>query len=79
MPRGRANRKPSRELLERLARNVRDKRTARQWTQADLGKRLRVHPTLVSHIEQGRKNITIGTLEQLAKTLGVSVVDLLAP
>ena len=79
MPRGRVNSKPSRELLARLSRNVCDKRAALQWTQADLAKRLRVHKTLVSRIEQGRSNITIGTLEQLAKALGVSVVDLLAP
>ena len=79
MPRGRVNSKPSRELLARLSRNVRDKRAAREWTQEALAKRLRVHKTLVSRIEQGRSNITIGTLEQLAKALGVSVVDLLAP
>lgn len=79
MPRGRVNSKPSPELLARLSRNVCNKRTARQWTQEDLAKRLRVHKTLVSRIEQGRSNITIGTLEQLAKALGVSVVDLLAP
>jgi transcriptional regulator with XRE-family HTH domain len=79
MPRGRVNSKPSRELLARLSQNVYDKRTARQWTQAELAKRLRVHKTLVSRIEQGRSNITIGTLEQLAKALGVSVIDLLAP
>ena len=79
MPRGRVTSKPSRELLARLSRNVREKRTARQWTQADLAKRLRVHKTIISRIEQRRSNITIGTLEQLAKALGASVIDLLAP
>lgn len=79
MPRGRVNSKPSRELLARLSRNVCAQRAARQWTQADLAKRLKVHKTLVSRIEQGRSNITIGTLEQIAKALGVSVIDLLAP
>jgi UDP-N-acetylglucosamine 1-carboxyvinyltransferase len=79
MPSGRPNSKPSRELLARLSRNVRESRKSRQWTQEDLAMCLRVHKTLVSRIEQGRSNITIGTLEQLAKALGVSVIELLAP
>jgi ribosome-binding protein aMBF1 (putative translation factor) len=79
MPRARVNSKPSRKLLALLTRNLRAKRAARQWTQADLAQRLGVHKSLVARIEQGRSNITIGTLEQLAKALGVAAVDLLAP
>jgi ribosome-binding protein aMBF1 (putative translation factor) len=79
MPPGRANSRPSRKLLDLLSHNVRDRRKALEWTQADLAMRLRVHKTLIARIEQGRSNITIGTLEQLAKALGVAAVDLLAP
>jgi transcriptional regulator with XRE-family HTH domain len=79
MPSRRVNSKPSRELLARLSHNVCKNRKARQWTQEDLAKRLRVHKTLISRIEQGRSNITIGTLEQIAKALGVSAMELLTP
>jgi transcriptional regulator with XRE-family HTH domain len=69
--------KASRKLLKQLGRNVKDARLARNWTQKDLGNRLRAHSTLVSRIEQGRSNITLGTLEQIAKKLEVPMSDLL--
>ena len=42
-----------------------------------MGKRLKVHPSVIARIEQSRANITLGTLEHAAKALGVSPRDLL--
>jgi len=82
MTRGRVEIQPSRELLKRLSRNVRERRKARGWSQKEFARRFGVHGvhyTLIARIEQCRINITIGTLEQLAKALGVSAHDLLKP
>jgi transcriptional regulator with XRE-family HTH domain len=70
--------RPSRQLLDRLRRNLRRARQARGWSQADLAAQLGVSKSLISRIEQGRANITLATVEQLASALGVTPADLLS-
>jgi transcriptional regulator with XRE-family HTH domain len=71
------NAQPSAQLLERLRRNLRRARLARGWSQADLARRLRVTKSLISRIEQCRANITLGTVEKLARVLRVAPSELL--
>jgi transcriptional regulator with XRE-family HTH domain len=78
MPRGRRIHRPSRVLLRRVGRNVAKRRREGGWSQPELAKRLGVDEMTVSRIERGLSNFAIGTLEHLAKKLGVSVRDLLA-
>jgi transcriptional regulator with XRE-family HTH domain len=72
-----ARHKPSRGLLVTIASNVRRFRKARTWSQGDLAKSLKVHPSLIARIEQARANVTVGTIEHIAKALGVAPRDLL--
>jgi transcriptional regulator with XRE-family HTH domain len=62
----------------RLRRNLRKARQARGWSQVDLANRLGVTKSLISRIEQCRANVTLGTVEQLARALGVSPSHLLS-
>ena len=64
-------------LLQRIGRNVAKRRRERGWSQPELARRLSINEMTVSRIERGLSNFAIGTLEHLAKKLGVSVDDLL--
>jgi transcriptional regulator with XRE-family HTH domain len=75
MPRG--THKPSRALLQSIGRNVAKRRRQNGWSQPDLAMMMDIDEMTVSRIERGVSNFAIGTLEHLAKTLGVSVRDLL--
>jgi transcriptional regulator with XRE-family HTH domain len=46
-------------------------------SQAKLAKVLRVHPTYISGIERGIRNMTLKNIEKLAIALGVSIIELL--
>lgn len=46
-------------------------------SQAGLAKILGVHPTDISGIERGMRNMALKNIERLAKALNVSVKDLL--
>lgn len=58
--------------------NVRRLRVAKEMTIEDLADRARASSWYVSHLERGRINPTLDMLEQIAKPLGVKLVDLLA-
>lgn len=56
---------------------VRRIRTERGWSQEELGARADLHRTYVGAIERAEENLTLRTLDKLAKALGVKPVDLL--
>lgn len=60
-----------------LARNVRQIREERGWSQEELGELADVHRTYVSQVERGMRNPTIEIVARLAKALRVSASDLL--
>jgi len=70
-------RKPTDELLTILADNVRQLRKEQGLTQEDLGDACDFHPTFISLIERKQRNVTISTLEVLARALGVKSFELL--
>jgi DNA-binding XRE family transcriptional regulator len=55
-----------------LARNMRQLRIAAGLTQTALAKRSGINRSYLSHLEGGRRNPTLATLERLAKTLNVT-------
>jgi transcriptional regulator with XRE-family HTH domain len=65
------------ELKQRIAWNIQLFRLAHNLTQEALAERLNLHPKYVGHIEQARRNLTLGSLERLADGLGVDPLDLL--
>jgi len=70
-------RKPSTTLTKILADNIRDYRKANHLSQEELADECELHRTYIGSIERGERNITLSSLEVLAKALGVSVIELL--
>lgn len=56
---------------------VKTRRKNLGWTQEDLGKRIGVGGTRISHIEHGAWDLTTAMLSRLADGLGCRVCDLL--
>jgi len=70
-------RKPSKQLKSILADNLRAFRHAKGLSQEKLAEICGLHRTYVGSVERGERNVTLSTLEVLAKTLGTSVPSLL--
>jgi transcriptional regulator with XRE-family HTH domain len=66
----------SSQTAKALARNVRRLRRQNGWTQDDLAAKVKIEQMAVSLIENTRANPTLQTLEALAATLGVKLIDL---
>jgi transcriptional regulator with XRE-family HTH domain len=73
-----ALRKPSGEITSLLARNLRSLRSAQRLSQEQLAEIAGLHRTYVGSVERGERNVTLSSLELLAKALGVNVVELLS-
>lgn len=56
--------------------NIRALRDARSLKQDELAHMADIHPTYLSGIENGRKNLTVDLLERIANALAVSEEDL---
>ena len=65
------------ELATHLAANVKERRAALKMTQAELSIRSGVATSHLSFIERAKANPTLEVVEQLAKGLGCSAIDLL--
>jgi transcriptional regulator with XRE-family HTH domain len=72
-----AVRRPTSRLRKTLADNVRAYRDRHGLSQEALAEACGLHRTYVGSVERGERNVTLSTLEVLAKALGVSVPDLL--
>jgi transcriptional regulator with XRE-family HTH domain len=75
----RAVRKASKRLTSVLAANLRSYRGRMQLSQEGLAERCGLHRTYVGSVERGERNVTLSSLEVLARALGVSVPELLTP
>ncbi|HSI35067.1 MAG TPA: helix-turn-helix transcriptional regulator [Tepidisphaeraceae bacterium] len=62
-----------------VARAVRRLRRQREWSQEDFAARARLHRTYVGAIERGETNLTLDTLDRLARALAVDPATLLIP
>jgi transcriptional regulator with XRE-family HTH domain len=72
-------RKPSKQLTQVLAANLRAFRCTRQLSQEQLAEICGLHRTYVGSVERCERNVTLSTLEVFAEALGVSVTSLLTP
>jgi transcriptional regulator with XRE-family HTH domain len=66
-------------LRRQIGLNLRRARLVRDIKQADLAYDAKVSDKSLSNIELGKQNVTISTLERLAKVLGIPPIDLFAP
>ncbi|MCB2386306.1 helix-turn-helix domain-containing protein [Thalassolituus alkanivorans] len=58
-----------RELLLAIGRNVRRQRLLLDITQEELSARSGLHPTYISEVERGKRNLTVVSLFRLAGAL----------
>ena len=65
-------------LKAAVAKNIRRLRQERGYSQERLAEICGYHRTYIGSIERGERNITLSTLEALAKGLGVPVTELFA-
>jgi transcriptional regulator with XRE-family HTH domain len=75
---GKELRKPSKNLREILARNIREYRQSRQLSQEALAALCGLHRTYVGSVERGERNVTLSTLEVFSEALDISVPELLS-
>jgi transcriptional regulator with XRE-family HTH domain len=74
-----ALRKPGKNIIATLAANLRGLRAKKKISQKDLAEICGMNRTYVGSVERGERNVTLSSLEVLAKALGVSVPKLLTP
>jgi transcriptional regulator with XRE-family HTH domain len=67
-----------RHFLQELGHRLRELRVARGLTQAALAERCELHRTFIGSVERGERNVSILNLRLLARTLRVSLSELLA-
>jgi len=65
------------DISGKFAKRVKEIRLRKKMSQGDLAKVLGVHPTYISGIERGVRNMALKNIEKLANALGVSINDLL--
>jgi transcriptional regulator with XRE-family HTH domain len=65
------------DLSSRFGNNLRKVRLAKGISQENLAELANLHRTYVSSVERGERNVTLETIEKLAKALGVSMAKLM--
>ena len=66
------------EIRARLARNLRQLRETKGWSQEEFADRAGIHRTYVSDLERGKRNPTIAVVERLAMPFGITASEILA-
>jgi transcriptional regulator with XRE-family HTH domain len=66
------------ELLLRLGDRVRRLRKQRGWTQTIMAEKVGIDRTFLAEVETGRRNIAIFNLYLIAKSLNLSLAQLLS-
>jgi transcriptional regulator with XRE-family HTH domain len=60
-----------------VAENLRRLRLERKWSQEICAEKCGLHRTYIGAVERGERNITLATLDTIARALKVSPIDLL--
>ena len=64
------------ELLNRIAHNIKIERAIKSITQAKLAELVGVHEKYIGVIEAGKQNITLKTLNKIANSLNIDISKL---
>ena len=67
----------SKTSAQRFGKNMRDIRLEKGMSQGDICRALNLDPVYISNIENGKQNLTINTMERIAKALNTSLDQLL--
>jgi transcriptional regulator with XRE-family HTH domain len=65
------------QILKRFARNVRNLRKEKGWSQEELARRADLHRTYIGSIERHERNVSLVNVENIAKALGVQARELI--
>lgn len=65
-------------FLRDLGFRIRDRRTARGLTQAQLGEQCELHRTFIGSVERGERNVSVLNLRTIARALRVPLDELFA-
>ena len=65
-----------RKFLQQVGFRIRELRTSRKLTQAQLAESCRLHRTFIGSVERGERNVAILNLRLIARTLRVPLSDL---
>ncbi|WP_339790863.1 helix-turn-helix transcriptional regulator [uncultured Imperialibacter sp.] len=68
---------PTPTILERLGGKIREQRALKKYSQEELAFRSGIHRAYIGSIERGEENVTMLTLEKIARALEVKVSDLI--
>jgi transcriptional regulator with XRE-family HTH domain len=66
------------QLLLKVGKRVRNLRTDRGWSQEELADRSGVNRSYMSRVELGKSDVSLSVLHKIARTLGLSLAELLA-
>lgn len=64
------------DLINRLGNRIRFLRKEKGLSQEQLGELSGLHTNYIGHVERGEKNVTVESLEKIAKGLDVTLDDL---
>lgn len=65
------------DVYEQLAKKIRKLRNEREWSQEELADRANLHRTYISHLENGKRQISVETLCKIAKGFGITSSELM--
>lgn len=78
LPGARKKKSPQEELQGRVGQRIAELRSARGWSQGDLGGEMGRTLRHVAALELGEYNPTLSTLRRVAEALGVDISELFA-
>jgi transcriptional regulator with XRE-family HTH domain len=64
-------------ILKIIGANVRHYRKLRKWSQERLAEESGLHPTYISGIERGIRNVSAINIERIGKAFGIPAYELL--
>lgn len=67
----------AKSTAQKFGENMKKIRTEKGMSQGDICRALELDRGYISNVENGKQNLTISTMEKVAKVLGVSVDQLL--
>lgn len=62
-------------IQERIGKRISDLRRSRKMSQQKFAYEADIERSYLAHIEKGRKNLSVGTLERLISALEISLMD----
>ncbi len=65
------------DISIKFGKRVKELRLQKKLSQGKLAKLLDVHPTYISGIERGKRNLSLKNIEKLANALDASIGDLM--